>query len=80
MLDLERAAQEPDEELDKLVSGLFNKVIPRLLRPLTVLGSIKPVLVHGDMWYGNCSIDTQTGRPIVFDAYAFWAHKECKSE
>ena len=78
MLDLEKAAQGPDEELDGLVLKLYDKVIPRLLRPLTLLGSIEPVLVHGDMWYGNCGVDDQTNKPIVFDACAFWAHNECK--
>jgi Fructosamine kinase len=78
MLDLERNVQGPSEELEKLTEQLYEKVIPRLLRPLTVLKSIKPVLIHGDLWYGNCCTDNATGKPIVFDACVFWAHNECK--
>ena len=77
MLDLERDVQGPSEELEQLTSQLYEKVIPRLLRPLTVLDSIKPVLIHGDLWYGNCCTDNATGKLIVFDACVFWAHNEC---
>lgn len=80
MLFLEEAAQGPSPELNVLVPLLFEKVIPRLLRPLETGGnSIKPVLIHGDLWYGNCCTDSNTDRPIVFDACSFWAHNECKS-
>lgn len=37
MLELERDAQGPSKELDELVVKLYDKVIPRLLRPLAVL-------------------------------------------
>jgi protein-ribulosamine 3-kinase len=78
MLDLERNIQGPSKELENLTEQLYEKVIPRLLRPLTVLKSIKPVLIHGDLWYGNCCTDNATGKPIVFDACVFWAHNECR--
>lgn len=77
MLDLERNVQGPNHELEQLTDKLYEKVIPRLLRPLTFLKSIKPVLIHGDLWYGNCCTDNTTGKPIVFDACVFWAHNEC---
>jgi hypothetical protein len=77
MLALEQAVHGPDAELAALVAQLYDKVIPRLLRPLTVLKSITPVLIHGDLWYGNCCTDNATGKPIVFDACVFWAHNEC---
>ncbi|GAB1315398.1 hypothetical protein MFIFM68171_05608 [Madurella fahalii] len=76
MLELERDAQGPSEELDELVKKLYDKVIPRLLRPLTSLRSIEPVIIHGDLWYGNCCTDIATGKPIVFDACVFYAHNE----
>ena len=79
MLMLEEEAQGPNEELKELSAEMYAKVIPRLLRPLTVLNSIKPVLIHGDLWYGNCCTDNVTDMPIVFDACAFWAHNECKA-
>ena len=78
MLDLEAEAQGPCEELEGLAVPLFEKVIPRLLRPLETNGnSIKPVLIHGDLWYGNCLTDSATNNPIIFDACSFWAHNEC---
>ncbi|KAH4029375.1 hypothetical protein HBI55_120970 [Parastagonospora nodorum] len=76
MIAREQDVHGPDAAMDRLCKQLYEKVIPRLLRPLTVLKSITPVLVHGDLWYGNCCTDNATGRPIVFDACVFWAHNE----
>ncbi|KAK8867654.1 Fructosamine kinase-domain-containing protein [Apiospora arundinis] len=76
MLQREEDVHGPDPELSVLCEQLYDKVIPRLLRPLTVLKSIAPVLVHGDLWYGNVCTDNATGKPIVFDACVFWAHNE----
>lgn len=79
-LELEVQAKGPDPELDSLVPIIFDKVIPRLLRPLETEGrSIKPSLVHGDLWYANSGIDVETGESLVFDACCFYAHNECKS-
>jgi len=56
---------------------LFDKVIPRLLDPLQSDGrSIKPCLVHGDVWDENCADDMNTGEPFAFDAGCFYAHSE----
>lgn len=77
-LDLEIKAKGHDAELDALVPVIFGKVIPRLLRPLESEGrSIKPTLVHGDLWYANSGIDVDTDEPLVFDACCFYAHNEC---
>ena len=78
---LEAEAQGPSEELGGLKVPLFEKVIPRLLRPLETEGrSIQPALVHGDLWCGNIGKGIDSGEPVVFDASAFWAHNECKFE
>jgi hypothetical protein len=62
-----------------LLPALFDKVIPRLLRPLESNGrKVEPSLVHGDLWYGNAAVIDETGDPIVFDPSSFWAHNECK--
>jgi len=59
---------------------MLGKVIPRLLRPMETGGrSIKPALVHGDLWCGNAAVDTQTDRPLIYDPASFYAHNECKS-
>lgn len=79
-LDLEIQAKGPDPELDALLPILFDKVIPRLLRPLETDGrSIKPSLVHGDLWYANAGLDMETGQSVIFDVCCFYAHNECKS-
>lgn len=77
-LDCEIQAKGFDPEFESLVPVLFNVVIPRLLRPLESDGrTVKPCLVHGDLWYGNSGIDTRTKRPLIFDACSFYAHNEC---
>ncbi|KAL8297564.1 hypothetical protein RB597_006590 [Gaeumannomyces tritici] len=76
-LSLEIERQGTTEELDSLSKVLFDKVIPRLLRPLESNGrSVKPSLVHGDLWYANAGIDAKSGQPLVFDACCFYAHNE----
>ncbi|KAJ9261309.1 hypothetical protein DTO212C5_8349 [Paecilomyces variotii] len=76
-LELEIQVKGHDPEFDVLVPVIFDKVIPRLLRPLESDGrSVKPSLVHGDLWYANSGIDVKTGTPVVFDACCFYAHNE----
>ncbi|KAL6798844.1 Fructosamine kinase domain-containing protein [Trichoderma sp. SZMC 28013] len=72
----DRAGRNP--ELDELMPALFDKIIPRLLRPLESEGrTIRPSLVHGDLWYGNTGIiDGDTEEGIVYDPASFWAHNE----
>jgi protein-ribulosamine 3-kinase len=80
-LDLEIKAKGYDPEFDTLVPAIFDKVIPRLLRPLESEGrSVKPSLIHGDLWFANSGIESETGDPLVFDACCFYAHNECKQE
>jgi fructosamine-3-kinase len=77
-LDLEIQKKGPSEELEVLSCVLFEKVIPRLLRPLESDGrKVKPSLVHGDLWYANSGIDLNSDQPLVFDACCFFAHNEC---
>ncbi|KAL8949395.1 MAG: hypothetical protein Q9222_004496 [Ikaeria aurantiellina] len=76
-LAFELEAKGPDAELNTLLPVLFEKVIPRLLRPLESEGrTVKPCLVHGDLWYANSGIDVETGACLVFDACSFYAHNE----
>ncbi|KAL6698188.1 Fructosamine kinase domain-containing protein [Trichoderma pleuroticola] len=65
-------------ELEALEPALFDKVIPRLLRPLESGGrQIRPSLVHGDLWYGNAGvISGDVENSIIFDPSSFWAHNE----
>ena len=79
MFQLEKEAQEFSLELEELLTPLYEKVVPRLLRPLETGGrSIEPALVDADLWHGNAATDLTTNKPIVFDACCFYAHNECK--
>ncbi|KAH9908595.1 hypothetical protein F4778DRAFT_717815 [Xylariomycetidae sp. FL2044] len=77
LFELEQKAQGPNNEIRQLMEPFFAKVIPRLLRPLETGGrSLRPSLIHGDMWHGNAATDATTSLPIVFDAASFYAHNE----
>lgn len=79
-VDQERASQGPSEELEKVANEFIAKIIPRLLRPLGTHGrTIKPVVLHADIWYGNLAINATTGEPVYFDPSVFWGHNECES-
>jgi len=79
-LDLEIESKGPSEELDRLSRVLFDRVIPRLLRPLESEGrTVKPSLVHGNLWYANPGIDVNNGQNMIFDACCLYGHNECKS-
>jgi protein-ribulosamine 3-kinase len=79
-LEIERTQRKGrSEELDVLSRALFDKVIPRRLRSLENEGrSVKPSLVHGDLWYANSGLDVDDGQPLVFNACCFFTHNECE--
>ena len=80
-LEFELEAKGPNPELEALLPIIFDKVIPRLLRPLESEGRrVKPTLVHGDLWFANSGIDLDTNESLVFDACCIYAHNECKFE
>ncbi|KAI4130770.1 MAG: hypothetical protein LQ338_001542 [Usnochroma carphineum] len=69
MLDEEEKSHGPDDELKLLTDAMFEKVVPRLLRPLETGGrQIKPCLIHSDLWPGNVKPDAETDEPIIFDS------------
>ena len=75
-MSIERGGPWPG--LEGLDTAMIDKVIPRLLRPMETGGrSIKPSLVHGDLWCGNVAVDSATGRPLIYDPASFYAHNEC---
>lgn len=77
MFQVEEKAHDRDEELEELKERILSKVVPRLLRPLETGGrSIKPCLIHSDLWPGNCMPDANTDEIIVFDSCAYWGHNE----
>jgi protein-ribulosamine 3-kinase len=55
-------------------------VIPRLIGILESNGrSIKPCLIHGDLWETNIGTDIETGNIYIFDAAAYYGHNEMET-
>jgi protein-ribulosamine 3-kinase len=74
-LDIQKHGAWP--EFQRLCELTIKKVIPRLLGVLQSDGrSIKPCLVHGDLWDENTATDMATGEPFIFDAGSFYGHNE----
>ena len=77
LLDLDGEKNEPWPEFEHIKDLTRLRVIPRLLRPLQSHGrSIKPCLIHGNLWDGNTATDAGTGQPFIFDPVSFYAHNE----
>ncbi|KAL2132433.1 hypothetical protein VTI74DRAFT_3802 [Chaetomium olivicolor] len=73
----ELASHGPDEEFQKLSEKILTKVIPRLIRPMETDGRrIQPVLLHGELWHGNVSVDNATDEPVLYDPCCFYGHNE----
>ena len=74
-MDLDKNGYWP--EFNILCDLTLNKVIPRLLEPLQSGGrSIKPCLIHGDLWDENTATDMSTGEPFVFDAGSMYGTRK----
>ncbi len=64
-------------ELDQVGERTISHVIPRLLLPLESDGrSVKPSLIHADLWEGNTGTSYESGDIILFDAGSYYAHNE----
>ncbi|KAG6988860.1 hypothetical protein G7Y79_00069g096520 [Physcia stellaris] len=65
------------EALEILENRIFGQVIPRLIGILESDGrSIKPCLIHADLWEGNTGTVIETKNIYIFDSGAFYAHHE----
>ncbi|KAI8633637.1 Fructosamine kinase-domain-containing protein [Xylariaceae sp. FL1651] len=75
--NLDTEVNGPWKELDDAMAITLEKVIPRLLGPLEQDGrSVKPCLIHGDLWEENIGTDPRTGEIYIFDSCAYYAHHE----
>ncbi|KAI1879633.1 hypothetical protein JX265_002587 [Neoarthrinium moseri] len=64
-------------ELALVHSRVQSHLIPRLIGVLESEGrTVKPTLIHGDLWEGNIGVDADTGDPWIFDCAAYYAHNE----
>lgn len=76
-LETDKDKQEPWPEYEFCAKLVLDKCVPRLLEPLQANGrSIKPCLVHGNLWDLTASTDLATGEPFIFNANALYAHNE----
>ncbi|KAB5560257.1 Fructosamine kinase-domain-containing protein [Coniochaeta sp. 2T2.1] len=65
------------KEYDDAMHLTLEKVIPRLLGALEEDGeSVKPCLIHGNLWEENLGTDPRTGEIYIFDSCAYYAHHE----
>ena len=77
VLRLDIEVNGPWKELEDLAERVVQEVVPRLLGALESDGrSIKPCLIHGDLWEGNIGTDIETGNIYIFDACSYYAHNE----
>ena len=83
-VQLLRGAMQLDTEvngkwktLTQCVDRLISHVVPNVLGPLESDGrTVKPCLLHGNLWDGNIGTVFETGEVYVFAASAHYAHNE----
>ncbi|KAK6821207.1 hypothetical protein PG987_015607 [Apiospora arundinis] len=77
VFEQDRQKQPFWDEYEFLANLVLEKCVSKLLGPLQSEGrSMKPCLVHGNIWDGNTATDMETGKPFIFDGSAFYAHNE----
>ncbi len=65
------------KNLEQVVDRPITHVVPQVLGPLEAEGrTVKPILIHGDLWDGNIGTDFEDGEIYVFDASVYYAHNE----
>jgi hypothetical protein len=76
-LKLDIEINGPWSELEEAAAKVIQHVVPRLLNALEADGrTIKPSLIHGDLWEGNIGTDFTTGDLYIFDCCSYYAHNE----
>lgn len=67
----------PWPELEQIAAITISRVIPRLIGALEKNGrSVKPSLIHADLWEGNTGTLLETGDIVLFDPGSYYAHNE----
>ena len=69
LLILNLETNGPWKEFQDVYERALTLVLPKLIGPLESEGrTIKPCLLHGDLWEGNVGTSGETGRFFIFDA------------
>ena len=77
MMKLDLATNGPWDDLERVEKRTLSHIIPRLIGVLEKDDrSIKPCLIHADLWEGNTGTSLETGDVYVFDSGAYYAHNE----
>ncbi|KAK3941651.1 Fructosamine kinase-domain-containing protein [Diplogelasinospora grovesii] len=77
MIELDEEKHGLWPEFQHVCRLTLEKLIPRLLRPLQSDGrSIKPCLLHGNLWDENTATDMVTRKPFIYDGSSFYGHNE----
>ena len=77
LLEQEESLRGSNEEFTCLQIAFFEKVVPRLLRPLETGGrTIAPCLIHSDLWPGNIKPMANHRGICMFDSCTYWGHHE----
>lgn len=77
MIRYEESVRGATEEYTALQTAIFDKVIPRLLRPLESRGrQIVPCIIHANLWPGNIKQMQGKNGVCMFDSCAVWGHYE----
>ncbi|CEO59686.1 hypothetical protein PMG11_04353 [Penicillium brasilianum] len=65
------------KRLDDAMKITLDKVVPRLLNRLYEEGrTVKPCLIHGDLWEEKIGTNPPMGNIYIFDSCAYYAHHE----
>ncbi|KAF2108600.1 Fructosamine kinase-domain-containing protein [Lophiotrema nucula] len=76
-MQLNRERNGTWQNLEQVVDRLITHVVPQVLKPLEKESrTVKPCLIHGDLWDGNIGTDFETGEIYIFDASVHYAHSE----
>ena len=77
LMVLDLATNGPWKEFQDVYERALTLVLPNLIGPLEANGrTIKPCLLHGNLWEGNQGTEYQTGSIYIFDASSFYGHNE----
>ena len=77
ILELDIKVNGKWNDLEEMVEKTVNIVLPRLIGILESNGrTLKPCLIHGDLWEGNIGTDFESENIYIFDACSYYAHNE----